>query len=613
MFSYPWTPVYDPENGNLYSSDSGASNLTVISGSNNTIIATIPIMNYPDPPGVDPANGKLYVTGYVGSALKIVSATTHTVIANATVGSYPLIPVYSPASRDMYVANGGSNNISVISGTSNSVIATIALGGGPESPTYDPANGNLYISSPSTSSVNVIATSTCLYSTNFTASGLPNGTAWSVNVGGGVRNSSTSIVGFNLTNGTYTFNVGPVAGYSAVPGSGTVTVNGTWVTTGIDFYPVPPPPTYLVTFAETGLPNGTGWYLNITGQAPIFTTNTSSAIDLANGTYSYAIATADQRYEPSPATGTFMVRGSSLSESAVFALVSYSVTFHEVVLPPGTNWSVCLNGTTEVSELGNITFTEPNGTYNYTVSTTDSAYEPASYAGSVAVDGAPEFVRVGFISTASTINFTESGLPAGTNWTVTIGGEQLETSASHILFSELNGTYVYTVGVVTGYAASPSSGSVDVNGTPVAVPISFTAIQPTTYTVTFQETGLPTGTNWSVTLATRTIFSSNSTISFQQPNGSFVYEVGQVAGYTFRTPDPSVFIFGTPVEVTVPFTPVSTPHSSSPTNDYVILAFVAAVVVVALAVIVMLWRRKVPPGSESRPPPARGNGPGPPS
>src|SRR2546426_6494162 len=77
------------------------------------------------------------------------------------------------------------------------------------------------------------------------------------------------------------------------------------------------------------------------------------------------------------------------------------------------------------------------------------------------------------------VTFTESGLPYGSPWSVTLDGLVNRSTTPTITFSEPNGTHAYAVGRVTGYAAyydpSPSSGSVVVNGAPPSVVIPFTA------------------------------------------------------------------------------------------------------------------------------------------
>src|SRR5205809_52156 len=77
------------------------------------------------------------------------------------------------------------------------------------------------------------------------------------------------------------------------------------------------------------------------------------------------------------------------------------------------------------------------------------------------------------------VTFTETGLPSGTSWSVTLEGLSNSSATPTITFSQPNGTHSYAVGRVTGSAAyyypSSSSASVPVNGAPSSVDISFTA------------------------------------------------------------------------------------------------------------------------------------------
>jgi len=110
-----------------------------------------------------------------------------------------------------------------------------------------------------------------------------------------------------------------------------------------------------------------------------------------------------------------------------------------------------------------------------------------------------------------TITFTESGLPQGTQWSITLNNEVTESSSGNsIVFYVNNGTYEFSISSVNGYSASPSSGSVTVNGENVTVPISFTAV---THSITFTETGLPQGTRWSVTLTITVTYRGESQTS----------------------------------------------------------------------------------------------------
>ena len=52
------------------------------------------------------------------------------------------------------------------------------------------------------------------------------------------------------------------------------------------------------------------------------------------------------------------------------------------------------------------------------------------------------------------------------------------------------------------------------------------------FTVTFNETGLPTGTTWEAQIGPTAFFSSTPSIVFSQGNGPFDYSVWPVQGYT---------------------------------------------------------------------------------
>src|SRR5207244_4491309 len=137
------------------------------------------------------------------------------------------------------------------------------------------------------------------------------------------------------------------------------------------------------------------------------------------------------------------------------------------------------------------------------------------------------------------VSLTETGLPTGTSWSVTLGGTARTSTTSTIIFSEADGTYSYAVGPVTGYAASPASGTITVNGAAVSQSIAFTQV---TYSVTFTETGLPSGTSWSVTLAGTTKSSTGSSITFSDANGAYPYSVDAVTGSTASPPSGSITV-----------------------------------------------------------------------
>ncbi len=72
-----------------------------------------------------------------------------------------------------------------------------------------------------------------------------------------------------------------------------------------------------------------------------------------------------------------------------------------------------------------------------------------------------------------TLRFVESGLPAGTRWTVTAAGSSGAGTSPETNFTVLNGTYEFRAGAGSNYLASPGTGSIAVNGSSVTVLVSF--------------------------------------------------------------------------------------------------------------------------------------------
>ncbi|MCI4348333.1 MAG: hypothetical protein L3J97_06940, partial [Thermoplasmata archaeon] len=74
------------------------------------------------------------------------------------------------------------------------------------------------------------------------------------------------------------------------------------------------------------------------------------------------------------------------------------------------------------------------------------------------------------------VTFSETGLPANINWSVTLNGSTRTSSGAAIQFVEVDGSYSFSIGTVAGYAANPQSGSDTVNGGPVSQAIAFSSV-----------------------------------------------------------------------------------------------------------------------------------------
>ena len=130
--------------------------------------------------------------------------------------------------------------------------------------------------------------------------------------------------------------------------------------------------------------------------------------------------------------------------------------------------------------------------------------------------------------TAYNVNFTETGLPVGTDWTVSVRGTGVRSATDTVSFALANGTYNYTVAPIDGYRTS-WNGSVTVTGADVSVAIAFARV---VYPVVFAEPDSPGGTFWSVALGSGSNSSNTTIIRFMEPNGTYAWNITPIGGYT---------------------------------------------------------------------------------
>jgi len=489
--SGPTGIAYDATNGYLYVANSGSNNVTVIGSANNAVVVpSIGVGSGPTGITYDATNGYLYVANSGSNNVTVIDSANNTVVVPSIgVGSAPVAIAYDPSNGYLYAANSGSGNVTVIDGASNSVVVpSIGVGSGPTGIAYDATNGYLYVANYASGNVTVInGASNSVVVPSIGAGSYPaavaydptNGYLYVANSG---SDNVTAIDGASNTVAVPSIGVGfnpraiaydPTSGYLYVvnTGSGNLTAisaNG--------FVSTVWSPMYSVTFTESDLAYGTPWSVTLNGTLRN-SANASIAFTELNGTYNYSVNSPG--WQPSPTTGSVKVSGANPAAVSIqFTQVTYTVTFTESGLPltPGPEWNVTLNGVTHSSSTSTVTFTEPDGTYNYSVNS--PGWQPSPTTGSVEVSGAnPTALSIQFIEVTYTVAFTESGLPSttGPEWNVTLNGVTHSSSTSMITFEEPNGTYRYSVESISGYTVTPAAGNLTVHGTPVSQALVFSA------------------------------------------------------------------------------------------------------------------------------------------
>lgn len=196
-----------------------------------------------------------------------------------------------------------------------------------------------------------------------------------------------------------------------------------------------------------------------------------------------------------------------------------------------------------------------------------------------------------------TVSFTETGLPYGTDWNVTLGSQRQSSTGSTISFSVQNGSYPFSIDRVYGWMPSMSSGNVTVNGSARQVAVSFSEH---TYLVTFNSEGL-SGQTWMVTVNQSEQQSSYSSVSFNLPNGTYNFTIHSPSGFSANITYGSFTVAGGPKEILVSFTAAQPPKPSGPPvlfylgsmpihlTDLVAIVLAACLVVL---LVVVLWTRQ---------------------
>jgi len=432
--SEPSDVVYDSGNGFVYVVNYDDDDVTVINGT--VRLTTVNAGSGPDFATYDSTNGDVYVTNFDDGTVTVLNGTSDA--ATITVGSGPDSAVFDSATGFIFVTDSAAGNVSVLDGSSSvvdtTVVANITVGMDPEYAAYDGSDGDIYVANNASANVSVLGLpGVAQYAVNFTESGLPAGTTWSLTLNGTPLSSTSASIVTTEPNGSYAFTINTKASYTSSPSSGTITVDGAGKNQAIVFTPIPA--TYAVSFVQSGLPSGTTWSVTFNGSTSSSGTDSITFTGIPNGTFSYTVG-ALTGFNATPSQGTIKVAGHPVSTSIVFSKPPSSPT------------------------------------------TTSSSPSTTGWYGVIgAIVAALVVLLLLFIvlwrRKEHSVTFTQSGLPAGMGWAVTLDGTTRSSSSSEVRFPKRNGSYAYRIDPVAGYVASPASGSVEIRGTDQSVAVKF--------------------------------------------------------------------------------------------------------------------------------------------
>lgn len=237
------------------------------------------------------------------------------------------------------------------------------------------------------------------------------------------------------------------------------------------------------------------------------------------------------------AVSGLFVTGTTAARTTHARASGYTATFYEAGLPAGTPWFITFNGTTVNSTSSSVSFGSMAGGQYYYWSVGSPVngpawgeeYVPTASDGDMLVPNQLSQVilfqleyQVQAVSSIPNAAVLTPGsatyYPAGSNVSITavpyfgytVQSFLASTSASHWKFFQ-GGSAVLSLGAPT---------NVTVN------------LRATSYTLSFNETGLPAGYTWNVTLGSTTLGSTTSYISTRDPAGYYPFTVSPVFAFS---------------------------------------------------------------------------------
>ena len=494
-----------------------------------------------------------------------------------------------------YPATSGQVNLPLVNGTYR-VSAETPSGGFVSMPSLI-----LFCVNGSASSLvehNLTFTSNSL-DVSFVETGLPSGTQWSVTLNGITQNTDLGTISFTLPGGTYLYYLSSTGQYSPIQSIGVVSVASNNKTISIDFRSI----VSSVTFKTTSLPANSLWSVYINGKI-LQSQNQSISLNLPNGTYRFQIVNQGYYYPTQP-YGLITVSGKSISIQVNFVSILYTVSFKETGLPLNLAWTVLVSnqtgGTvanTSSSDYNNLSLL--NGSYSFSVLETDF-YVSIPGNGTFSVNGGTVVLSVQYKIFKYSVNFIETGLPAGDIWNITLTSQAgtfntTSTTGGTASFLVVNGTYTFiVVSADKNVAPSPMTGTVIVSGAPENVSVTFS---PVLFTAQIDESGLAKGVAWSISLDNVTYSSNGTSINVTLANGTYDFTVLNVtAGYTYSPASGKIILKGSNITTTITYTVIVTIHISKPPtktnyNTYIVLGTLVGIGVIGLGVIMALYYQR---------------------
>ena len=304
--------------------------------------------------------------------------------------------------------------------------------------------------------------------------GLVNSTGFHTNMSSSGRDLS-----FHLKNDTYSYSA-VYSGYHLIlsPDTGTITVRGGNVTINLALDTA-----YSVEFIESGLFNGTSWYVNattVTGNYRAASDTSDLKICMPTGNFNFSGESSDKVF--SYETGNGVVTGSNTSVTVKFIPVTYP-TYFSLKNFNGSEFVLAMVPTGMLKQLIEYDYysgVKRVGNFEYEVNLTNGTYTANAFLINrtysldgifISVQGASQVFSLNLRPYLYQVLFVPS-FPAGMSGDWSVNGFN-GTVNSDIAIYEINGTHSYNIQAPSSVFINKSSGSFTVNGSDVVIRVGF--------------------------------------------------------------------------------------------------------------------------------------------
>jgi uncharacterized protein len=150
----PEAIAVNPTTNRVYVANSGSSNVSVIDGAIDRVVATVNVGDLPYVIAVNPITNRVYISRTFSNSMTVIDGTTN-VASTLKVGVQADAIAVNPAANRLYLISYESNDVTVIDGANDST-TTVAAGNHLWGIAVNPIRNKIYLSNAGSSKVTVL-------------------------------------------------------------------------------------------------------------------------------------------------------------------------------------------------------------------------------------------------------------------------------------------------------------------------------------------------------------------------------------------------------------------------------------------------------------------------